>query len=248
MFNKMNTMTRYADVEEKSRISVTWQNNYSCFCRRGYCNNDVWFQFKFHRPPIIDRTYIDTESNASVPSPWVSSPSHLDCWHRRRHCTPRQLSSPTSAAPLPISAPVQKAPSRPFCWHPCRHHKQSRGRHRTAGVRRTNRAVRPESSWIRARKCRPVYWNRRRPNMEGPSLQKTVLSHGWVIKQGYHHNGDQAAWRPHMMCSNLWSPCPWVPISSPLAHMVYLLPLLSFSTDSKSVSVRPTRIRWQIPL
>ena len=31
---------------------------------------------------------------------------------------------------------------------------------------------------------------------------------------------------------------PWVPISSPLIHMVSLLPFLSYLADSKSVSVR----------
>ena len=44
---------------------------------------------------------------------------------------------------------------------------------------------------------------------------------------------------------------PWVPISSRLTHMVYLLPLSSYIAGSKSVSARPSaspiRIRWQIP-
>ena len=41
---------------------------------------------------------------------------------------------------------------------------------------------------------------------------------------------------------------PCIPVSSPLAHMAYLLPFLSYLADSKCVSSRPTRIRWQIPL
>ena len=32
---------------------------------------------------------------------------------------------------------------------------------------------------------------------------------------------------------------PWVPISSPLTHMAYLIPFLSYLVGSKSVSVRP---------
>ena len=39
---------------------------------------------------------------------------------------------------------------------------------------------------------------------------------------------------------------PWVLISSPLTHMVYLSPLLGYLADSKSGSARPTRIRWQL--
>ena len=41
---------------------------------------------------------------------------------------------------------------------------------------------------------------------------------------------------------------PWVPISSPSTHMVYLLLLLSYLAGSKSVSARSTRIWWQILL
>ena len=63
--------------------------------------------------------------------------------------------------------------------------------------------------------------------------------------QGHHHNGEQAARRPDMMCSICgrrfatppfdvrgsrgWAHSmarPWVPISSLLTHMVYLLPFL----------------------
>ena len=40
----------------------------------------------------------------------------------------------------------------------------------------------------------------------------------------------------------------WVPISSPLTHMAYLLPFSSDLAGSKSVSARLTRIRWQILL
>ena len=107
--------------------------------------------------------------------------------------------------------------------------------------------------------------------------------HYLYTKQGHHHhNGDQAARRPHMMCSisgrrfatldfggrvesgmGPFDSMPmgtWVPamdafgslpicsyISSPLTHMVYRLPFLSYLAGSKSVSAhqpaRPTRTR-----
>ena len=35
---------------------------------------------------------------------------------------------------------------------------------------------------------------------------------------------------------------------APLTHMVYLSPFLSYLSGFKSVSTRPTQIRWQIPL
>ena len=41
---------------------------------------------------------------------------------------------------------------------------------------------------------------------------------------------------------------PWVPIISPLTHMVYLIPFFSHLAGSKSVSVRPTRINHRRPL
>ena len=39
----------------------------------------------------------------------------------------------------------------------------------------------------------------------------------------------------------------WVSISSPLTHMVYLLPFMSFLTGWKSIFARRPRIRWQLP-
>ena len=61
--------------------------------------------------------------------------------------------------------------------------------------------------------------------------------------QGHHHNGDQAARRLHMISIAR----PWVPISSLLTHMAYLLPFLSYLSDSNNVSAgppaSPTRIR-----
>ena len=74
------------------------------------------------------------------------------------------------------------------------------------------------------------------------------------LEQGHHHNGDQAAGRPHMTCSicgrwfttpvwGTWGlgwahsvarPC--IPIGSPLIHMIYLLPFSSYLAGSKSVS------------
>ena len=40
----------------------------------------------------------------------------------------------------------------------------------------------------------------------------------------------------------------WVPISFPKTRVVYFLPFLSYLAGSKSISVCPTQIRWQIPL
>ena len=43
--------------------------------------------------------------------------------------------------------------------------------------------------------------------------------------------------------------CRCIPISSPMIHMVYLLPFWCYLAGSNSVSVRPSvRIQWQIPL
>ena len=90
-----------------------------------------------------------------------------------------------------------------------------------------------------------------------------VSEYDGQVKQGHHHNGDEAAKRPHIM----WSICgrrfttplfgarwdrgrahsvarPRVPICSPLTHMVYLLTLFElFSWLQKRFRVRPTRIR-----
>ena len=78
-------------------------------------------------------------------------------------------------------------------------------------------------------------------------------------KQGHHHNGDEAARRPTMMCS-ICGRCPsnfqnfstpWgsgigpfgsPPMGSylpPVTHLVYLLPFLSYLACSKSTSIRP---------
>ena len=104
------------------------------------------------------------------------------------------------------------------------------------------------------------------------SVQKEIVDTGMRMflryeQQGHHHNGDQAARRPHMMCSicgrrfgcNFKGGLahsiarPRVPISSPLTHMIYLSPFLSYLVGSKAFplarpSARPTWIRWQTPL
>ena len=78
-------------------------------------------------------------------------------------------------------------------------------------------------------------------------------------QQGHHHDGDQTARRLRMMCSICgcrfatspygvrgspgWAYLvarPWVPISSPLTHVVYLLPVSSYLAGSKNISVRPS--------
>ena len=78
------------------------------------------------------------------------------------------------------------------------------------------------------------------------------------LRQGHHHNGDQAARRQRMMCSicgrqfanprfgvrgsrgRAYSVArPYVTISSPLTHIIiYLLPLLRYLAVYKSVSAR----------
>ena len=81
-----------------------------------------------------------------------------------------------------------------------------------------------------------------------------------VQQQGLRHNGDQAARRTHITCS-LWRgrrfatprfgirgsrgwahlvASPLLSIRSPLTHMVYPLPLLSYLVDFKSISARPS--------
>ena len=91
-------------------------------------------------------------------------------------------------------------------------------------------------------------------------------------KHGHHHNGNQAARRPRMMCSICGRQCttplfavrgdwnesvasPCIPISSPLTYMVYLFPFLSYLgwlqkrfRPSIRPSARPTRIRWHTAL
>ena len=77
--------------------------------------------------------------------------------------------------------------------------------------------------------------------------------------QGHHHNGDQVARPPNMMrsiCGRRYATSwfvirgghgwahlvagPWVPISSPLAHMVYLVTFLSYLVGSKGVLAHPS--------
>ena len=64
-----------------------------------------------------------------------------------------------------------------------------------------------------------------------------------------------AFWLPSLRVRRTWGSGwahsiarPWVPISFPLTHMIYLVPFLSYLAGSKSVSARPTLMRWQIPL
>ena len=57
-------------------------------------------------------------------------------------------------------------------------------------------------------------------------LSRSELIQRSLIQQGHRHNGDR---RPYM----------WVPISSPLTHMVYLLPFYSYLAGSRSVSASP---------
>ena len=86
-------------------------------------------------------------------------------------------------------------------------------------------------------------------------------------QQGHQLTGDQAARRPHMMCSicgcRFATPAfvlrmsrgmahsrarPCISISSLLTNMVYLLPFWSYLVGSKSVPARLTHMQWQIPL
>ena len=89
---------------------------------------------------------------------------------------------------------------------------------------------------------------------------------GWVwianqnlTLQGHHQIDVLNLWSP--ICdTSVWGTWgsgwahsaarPWVPTSSPLTHIVHLLPFFSYLASTKSVYTRPfvlpPRIRWQI--
>ena len=83
--------------------------------------------------------------------------------------------------------------------------------------------------------------------------------------QGHHHNGDQAARRPHILCSICFHSSGALAKAVTIVHCITSHPankgiwsiyvccrFSSYLGSSKSVSVRffirPTRIRWQLPL